>query len=711
MMRQFELVERVMGYDPSADEDALNRAYVFSMKAHGAQLRASGDPYFSHPVEVAGILAGMKLDAASIITGLLHDTVEDTVATLEDIERLFGPDIAKLVDGVTKLSRLELQSDQTKQAENFRKLVLAMSEDIRVLLVKLADRLHNMRTLRFIRDEDKRRRIARETMEIYAPLAERIGMQEMKDELEDLAFSELYPDARQSIIARLAFLRAKGGDLVERIIDELNETLDNGGLQAAVSGREKTAYSVWRKMQNKNVGFEQLSDIMAFRVVVDTVEQCYHALGIIHSRYPVVPGRFKDYISTPKPNNYSSLHTGVIGPQRQRIEMQIRTREMHEVAELGVAAHWVYKQGAPRTEGRQYRWLRELLDILEHASDPQEFLEHTKLEMFQDQVFCFTPKGDLIALPRGATPVDFAYAVHSVIGDTCVGAKINGRLAPLRTPLANGDQVDIITSKAQTPSPTWERFVVTGKARARIRRFVRTQQRQQYLDLGKAILQKAFRNDGHEFQEKALGAVLKAFSCATAEDLYVAVGEGLATGREVVHALHPPKADAKPAKVITLASARGKKAAENAVPIRGLIPGMALHFAGCCHPLPGDRIVGIVTTGKGVTIHTIDCDALANFADTPERWLDVAWTSKGDDAGHVGRINVTLGNEPGSLGSLTTVIGKNHGNITNLKITNRSTDFFEILVDIEVTDVRHLTNIIAALRATPVINSVERARG
>jgi GTP diphosphokinase / guanosine-3',5'-bis(diphosphate) 3'-diphosphatase len=711
MMRQFELVERVKGYDPSADEDALNRAYVFSMKAHGAQLRASGDPYFSHPVEVAGILAGMKLDAASIITGLLHDTVEDTVATLEDIERLFGPDIAKLVDGVTKLSRLELQSDQTKQAENFRKLVLAMSEDIRVLLVKLADRLHNMRTLRFIRDEEKRRRIARETMEIYAPLAERIGMHEMKDELEDLAFSELYPDARQSIIARLAFLRAKGGDLVERIIDELNETLANGGLPAGVSGREKTAYSVWRKMQKKNVGFEQLSDIMAFRVVVDTVEQCYQALGIMHSRYPVVPGRFKDYISTPKPNNYSSLHTGVIGPERQRIEMQIRTREMHEVAELGVAAHWVYKQGAPKTEGRQYRWLRELLDILEHASDPQEFLEHTKLEMFQDQVFCFTPKGDLIALPRGATPVDFAYAVHSVVGDTCVGAKINGRLAPLRTPLANGDQVDIITSKAQTPSPTWERFVVTGKARARIRRFIRTQQRQQYLDLGKAILQKAFRHDGHDFQEKALGAVLKAFNCATIDDLYVAVGEGLATGREVVHALYPPKTDAKPAKVVPLATARGKKALENAVPIRGLIPGMALHFAGCCHPLPGDRIVGIVTTGKGVTIHTIDCDALANFSDTPERWLDVAWHSKGDDAGHVGRISVTLGNEPGSLGSLTTVIGKHHGNITNLKITNRSADFFEILVDIEVTDVRHLTNIIAALRATPAINSVERARG
>ncbi len=710
MMRQFELVERVKAYDPAADEDAINRAYVFSMKAHGSQLRASGDPYFSHPIEVAGILAEMKLDSASIITALLHDTVEDTVATLEDIERLFGPEIARLVDGVTKLSRLELQSDQTKQAENFRKLVLAMSEDIRVLLVKLADRLHNMRTLHFLKDEERRRRIARETMEIYAPLAERIGMHEMEDELEDHAFAELHPDARASIMARLAFLREKGEGLVERIIDELKETLTEGGVVAEVSGREKTAYSVWRKMQQKNVGFEQLSDIMAFRVVVDTVEQCYHALGVLHSHYRVVPGRFKDYISTPKPNNYRSLHTGVIGPERQRIEVQIRTHDMHEVAELGVAAHWVYKQGAPRTEGRQYRWLRELLDILEHAPDPQEFLEHTKLEMFQDQVFCFTPKGDLIALPRGATPVDFAYAVHSVIGDTCVGAKINGRLAPLRTQLANGDQVEVITSKAQTPSPTWERFVVTGKARARIRRFVRTQQRQQYLDLGKAILQKAFRHDGHEFQEKALENVLKTFNCASVEDLFVAVGEGLATGREVVHAIYPPSPDAKPAKVVRLAAARSKKASENAVPIRGLIPGMALHFAGCCHPLPGDRIVGIVTTGKGVTIHTIDCDALANFADTPERWLDVAWNSDGD-LGHVGRINVTLGNEPGSLGSLTTVIGKQAGNITNLKITNRSADFFEILVDIEVKDVKHLTNIIAALRATPVINSVERSRG
>jgi GTP diphosphokinase / guanosine-3',5'-bis(diphosphate) 3'-diphosphatase len=711
VMRQFELVERVKSYDPSLDEDALNRAYVFSMKAHGSQLRASGDPYFSHPVEVAGILSRMKLDSASIVTGLLHDTVEDTVATLEQIEKLFGPEIARLVDGVTKLSRLELQSDQSKQAENFRKLVLAMSEDIRVLLVKLADRLHNMRTLRHLKDEASRKRIARETMEIYAPLAERIGMNDMKDELQDLAFAELQREARDGLLARLAFLKEKGGNLVERIIAALEDTLEKGGIPAKVVGREKTPYSIWRKMQTKAVGFEQLSDIMAFRVVVDSADQCYHALGVIHGRYSVVPGRFKDYISLPKPNEYRSLHTAVIGPEQQRIEIQIRTPEMHEVAELGVAAHWVYKQGAERNEGRQYRWLRELLDVLEHAADPQEFLEHTKLAMFQDQVFCFTPKGDLISLPRGATPVDFAYAVHSQIGDTCVGAKINGKLAPLRSILGNGDQVEIVTSKAQAPSPTWERFVVTAKARARIRRFIRTQQREQYLDLGKVILQKAFRQDGHDMTEKALDLVLDKFKCESVEDLFVAAGAGNVTGREVVAAIFPPAPDAKPAKVVTLSQARSKKAAENAVPIRGLIPGMAVHYAGCCHPLPGDRIVGIVTTGKGVTIHTIDCDALASFADAQDRWLDVAWSTGGEsDARHVGRLNITIGNEPGSLGSLTTVIGKHAGNITNLKITNRSLDFFELLVDIEVQDLKHLTNIIAALRATPVINSVERAR-
>ncbi|HLO76059.1 MAG TPA: bifunctional (p)ppGpp synthetase/guanosine-3',5'-bis(diphosphate) 3'-pyrophosphohydrolase [Magnetospirillum sp.] len=716
MMRQFELVERVRSYDPNADEDAINRAYVFAMKMHGSQKRASGDPYFSHPIEVAGILTKYRLDSSSIITALLHDTIEDTPATLEDIEKLFGAEIGRLVDGVTKLNRIELQSDHAKQAENLRKLVLAMSEDIRVLLVKLADRVHNMRTLHYISKPEKRRRIALETMEIYAPLAERIGMQEIKMELEDLAFTELHGDARASIIARLNFLREQGGDLIGRILEELRKTLEEAGVQATVSGREKTPYSIWLKMQRKNVGFEQLSDIMAFRVAVPSIEDCYRALGVIHSKYPMVPNRFKDYISTPKPNGYRSLHTGVFGPERHRIEVQIRTNEMHEVSELGVAAHWKYKSGGSgkMTDGRQYRWLRELLDILEHASNPDEFLEHTKLEMFQDQVFCFTPKGDLIALPSGATPVDFAYAVHSDVGDTCVGAKINGRIMPLRSRLQNGDQVEIITSKAQTPNPTWERFVVTGKARARIRRFIRTQQRAQYVDLGRAILVRAFRQEGYDFTEKAVDGVLKIFKAPTVDDLIAMVGEGTLTGKEVVSTVYPElKAGApRPDNVVPLAKPKassGLRDKVSAVPIKGLIPGMAVHFAGCCHPLPGDRIVGIVTTGKGVTVHTIDCDNLEQYADTPERWLDISWEA-GEGNAHVGRVDLVVNNEPGALGAVTTVIAKNMGNIINLKITNRTTEFFEMIIDIEVRDVKHLTNIIAALRATPAINSVERAR-
>ena len=715
MIRQYELVERVKAYDPTADEDALNRAYVFAMKAHGSQKRASGDPYFSHPLEVAGILTGMRLDTATIITALLHDTIEDTDVTLAEIDAMFGKGIASLVDGVTKLTRLELQSDQTRQAENFRKLLLAMSEDIRVLLVKLADRLHNMRTLHFIKDQTKRWRVANETMDIFAPLAERIGTREIKDELEDLSFIELNPQAHESLKARLEFLRKEGGTQVPRIIKELKRTLGKAGIEAEVSGREKQPYSIWRKMERKNVEFEQLSDIVAFRIVVDTVEQCYATLGVVHAAYPMVPGRFKDHISTPKPNGYQSLHTAVIGPENMRIEIQIRTAEMQEFAEYGVAAHWHYKRSDGKLtsrEGRQYRWIRELLEILDHAAGPEEFLEHTKLEMFPDQVFCFTPKGDLIALPAGATPVDFAYAVHSEIGDTCVGAKINGRMKPLRTELQNGDQVEIICSKTQTPSPTWERFIVTGKARSHIRRFIRLQRRAQYHDLGKTIMQKAFREVETRFSEKRIVKALPQLQFKTVDDLYTAVGEGTITSRQVIKAALPDT-KLKRARALSPARRRSKsaKTGKNAVPIRGLIPGMAINFAGCCHPLPGDRIVGIVTTGKGVTIHTIDCETLDSFSDTPERWLDVSWdTDPNNPETHVGRLSVVMANEPGSLGSMSTVIAKNLGNINNLKITNRSLDFFEMLVDVEVNDVKHLTNIIAALRATAAISTVERAR-
>lgn len=714
LIRQYELVDRVRAYDSKVDEELLNKAYVFSMKAHGTQMRHSGDPYFSHPLEVANILTEMKLDSASIATALLHDTIEDTGATKEQLTDMFGSEVAHMVEGVTKLSRLEFQSEKAQQAENFRKLVVAMAEDIRVLLVKLADRLHNMRTIHHVKKPEKRRMKAMETLEIYAPLAQRMGIKQMQEELEDLAFSVLHAEARDSILARLNFLRSEGSDVVNTIITDLQGVMDKAGLKAKVIGREKTPYSIWKKMQRKNIVFEQLSDIIAFRIIVDSNADCYHALGIIHSQYSVVPGRFKDFISTPKPNGYQSLHTGVIGPLKQRVEIQIRTKHMDEVAELGVAAHWAYKQDDEKTDGRQYRWLRELLDIVESAQRPEEFLDYTRLELFQDQVFCFSPKGDLIALPRGSTPVDFAYAVHSKVGDKCVGAKVNGRMVPLRTSLRNGDQVEIITSKTGAPSPAWERFVVSAKARSHIRRFVRQQQRGEYVALGKPMLQKLFAEEGLTFHEKELEAVVGKFQAEDLDDLYANIGASLHSARDVLRALYPqhqPKQPEKPAKKSDPKAEKEKDKKTKPLTLRGLIPGMAVHYARCCHPLPGDRIVGIVVTGKGVTIHTTDCDTLESFASQPERWIDVAWDDSAFHAGSViGRLNVVIANLPSALANLTGAISKANGNITNLKITNRSVDFFDVFVDVEVSNVQHLTTIMAGIRSTPLMISVERAK-
>jgi len=711
MIRQFELVEKVRDYDPAVNEVGINKAYIFAMQKHGSQRRASGDPYFSHPLEVAWLLADMRLDSGSIITALLHDTVEDTDASLTDIKRLFGEDIARLVDGVTKLNKIEIQSDRTKQAENFRKLVLAMSEDIRVLLVKLADRLHNMRTLGFVKSEVSRRRSAAETMDIYAPLAERIGMQPWRDELVDLAFAELNPDARNSIITRLELLRSNGRDLSEKVIVALHKTLSESALNAEVSGREKAAYSIWTKMQRKAAPFEALTDIMAFRVIVGSVEECYRALGAIHGAYQVLPGRFKDYISTPKPNGYQSLHTGVIGPERMRIEVQIRTREMHEIAEYGLASHWRYKQGDAVHDGKQFAWIRSLLDILDEAGGAEEFLEHTKLEMFQDQVFCFTPKGDLIGLPNGATVVDFAYAVHSEVGDHCVGARINGRIAPVRSKLSNGDEVEVLTSKNKTPSPEWGQFVATGRAKARIRRLIRLEQRDQYISLGREVAKAAAAEAGQNFSERMLRPVLKKFELETHDDLFAALGEGLFTEAELISVL-APKAAPSTTKVGEDRQA-GKSAAsqENtnvkALPLKGLIPGMAVHYARCCHPLPGDQIIGIVTSGKGVTVHVSDCATLEAFSHTPERWLDVDWEEKSLER-RVGRVRITLQNSPGALGAVSNTIGRQGGNISNLRFSSRAEDFFELIVDIEVDSLDHLAIIIAALRADSVITTIER---
>jgi guanosine-3',5'-bis(diphosphate) 3'-pyrophosphohydrolase len=711
MMRQYELVERVRGYDPAVDEEALNRAYVFSMQVHGSQMRASGDPYFSHPVEVAGILTDYRLDTASIVTGLLHDTVEDTVATIDEIEHLFGPEVARLVDGVTKLSRLETQSPDTRHAENFRKLLLAISEDIRVLLVKLADRLHNMRTLHYISEPGKRERIARETMDIYVPLAERIGIQEIKDELEDMAFRELYPHVSDSIASRLEFLKEQGDDIVEGISDELYRELAEVDIETWISGRTKRPVSIWRKMQRKNVEYEQLTDIIAFRVVVASLEDCYKALGVIHTKYRMIPGEFDDYISTPKPNGYQSLHTGIIGPNGHRIEIQIRTTQMHDVAELGVAAHWQYKQGAALTEGKRYHWVRQLLDILENSNNPDEFLEHTKLEMFPDQVFCFTPRGGIINLPQGATSIDFAYAVHSEIGDRCIGTRINGKMAPLRTEIKNGDQVEVLTSADGTPSPTWEQWVVTGKARAHIRRYIRSERREEFTKLGNAILDRAFRDLGYDPGDDVNSRVLKLFHAESLDDLIAMIGSGDASVNDVVAELVPDDLLQKSA-LEKFDTADGNGASSNwengPIAIRGLTPGMAVHYASCCHPLPGDKIMGILTPGKGVTIHTRDCETLESFADTPERWVEVNWDLGPETS--VGRINLVVANERGALGTLTTVIGRHLGNINNLKITGRSADFFDMVLDIEVGSSGHLNDIVAALRATREVNSVERAR-
>jgi len=714
VIRQFELVDMVKAYDPDIDEMSLNRAYVFSMKAHGLQKRASGDPYFSHPLEVAGILTGMQLDCDTIVTALLHDTIEDTVATYAQIEELFGVDIAKMVDGVTKLSELEYTSETSKQAENFRKFLLAMSNDIRVLLVKLADRLHNMRTLHFIKKPEKRARISRETLDIYAPLAERIGMQELMNELEGLAFPHVYPEAHESIMKRLDYLYANTENIRDEVIKELEKIFAENFLDAEVVGRRKQPYSIWKKITYRNVSLENQADLFAFRVIVDDVEGCYKALGILHGVWPAVPGLLKDYISMPKPNGYQSIHTVVIGPQRKRIEVQIRSTEMDIIAEKGVAAHWRYKNEASKKDGAHYRWLQDLLEILEHAADPEEFLEHTKIAMYQNQVFCFTPKGELINLPAGSTVVDFAYAVHTMIGDTCVGGKVNGEPAQLKRILSNGDQVQILTSKAQKPHQSWENFVVTGKAKAAIRRFTRQLQKNEYIELGEEILKHSFELEKREYTKKAVTSAAKKLNLkGGASAVFEKVGSGEIPDRKVLEIIFPrlkDKKDTKKTGPIVIDTKRAHKGGDNQLPIKGLVPGLKVHISKCCHPLPGDRIVGIVSEGKGIMVHTIDCEALDVYTEAPEAWLDLSWHPS-EDSGEIfiGRVDMMLKHVPGALASVLSIVAQDDGNVSNVKFKERSADVFRIELDLEVRDVKHLTDVISALGASKYVNSIERA--
>lgn len=700
------LIDRMRGYDPHVDGERLERAFELGKTAHAGQLRASGEPYFTHPVAVANLLIDMRLDVDTVITALLHDTVEDCGVELATLAGQFGDDVAQLVDGVTKLSRIAIQSSPSSaQAENFRKLLLAMSEDVRVLLVKLADRTHNMRTLSFIRKEEKRRRIARETMDIFAPLAERIGVTSLQSELEDTAFEVLDAEMRQGIINRLDFMVSESEILIPMISVELQSKLEQIGIESSVNGRMKTPYSIWTKMQRKKVSMDQLADIMAFRVLVPDVSDCYRALGQLHLNYPTVMGRFKDYISTPKRNGYQSLHTGVIGPENHKIEVQIRTPEMHNIAEHGVAAHWNYKDPIQEINTRKIKWIQELVGILDEEAGADEFLEHTKLDLYKDQVFCFTPRGDLIAMPKGATAVDFAFAVHTKIGETCVGVRINGKTRQLATELENGDQIEILTEPNAKPKAEWESFVLTGRAKSAIRRFIRAQRASEFSRIGKALIQKTFREHNKSFRSRSLERALGAFGVTKLEELFVLVGEDRLSPRKVLEKLHPDTVTDENVPV------RPNAARSNSKPsltIRGDNSGTAVTMARCCHPLPGESIVGIFTTGKGVTVHTIGCATLSKFNDTPELWLDVDW--EGDTTRMVnGRLNTVLSNEPGSLASVATVISQQGGNISNIQLSDRNPDFFHILLDLEVKDVEHMRTIIAVLQTNKYVESVERA--
>ena len=751
MMRQYELVERVLAYDPKADEALLNRAYVYAMKAHKNQQRASGDPYFSHPLEVAAILTDLKLDDATIATALLHDTIEDTEATREEIDKQFGPEIGALVEGLTKIKKLDLVTKQAQQAENFRKLLLAISSDVRVLLVKLADRLHNMRTLEHMKPE-KRMRISEETVEIYAPLAGRMGMQWLRDELEELAFRWMQPEAFAMVEKKLAELREANKGLVEEITKTLREKLASRGIKADVSGREKKPFSIWSKMERKQISLEQLSDIYGFRVLVDEPEDCYRVIGVVHTSWHLVPGRFKDYISNPKPNGYQSLHTTLIGLRHRRVELQIRTAKMHDIAEHGVAAHVLYKdringfrqlEGAPNPEGNAYHWLRRLVDTLLEGDNAEEFLEHTKLELFQDQVFCFTPKGRLIALPRGATPIDFAYAVHTDVGNGTVGCRINGIHVPLVTELRNGDEVTIETSTAKTPPAAWEQIARTGKARSAIRRATRDAQRKQWGTLGRQMLGTAFAKYNREYSDDIVARNIGRFSQKSVDELAAAVGRGEVATHMVVGALIPeaatrpvpPPARARRNRLETrteegwfnvaknigmkfrwpgsagAAGAAADGAAEGsaqALKIRGLKGDLPVSF-GDAGAVPGDRIVGIMSPGEGIKIYQIHSPKLQRFDDRNDLWMDVTWDIPEDsDERFPATIDVSVLNEPGILAQVAQVIGDADGNIDTLRMMRRAGDFTTMRIGLEIWDLEHLNKIMAGLKAKPVVNAVDR---
>ena len=698
-----QLYKKISKYDNIVSQETISKAYLLSKKAHTNQYRGSGEEYFTHPLAVADYLAEMKLDSSTIITALLHDVVEDTKVTIQNINDEFGNEISRLVDGVTKLSKLDLKFGFA-QAENFRKLLLASSDDIRVLLVKLADRLHNIRTIDGIKNNEKKSKICFETLEIFAPLAERLGINAIQRELEDRCFAVLKPETRESILKRLKLIYSKDELNIPFITKEIEELLKKNNINSKVTGRVKSSYSIWKKMQYKNLSMDQLSDIMAFRVIVDDVESCYKGLGILHQEYTAIMGRFKDYISAPKRNGYQSLHSSLIGPKKTKIEVQIRTSIMDQFALNGVAAHWIYKEGKKWSEGIRYKWVRELIQILEESNEPEEFLENTKLEMYNDQIFCFTPKGNLIILPKGANAVDFSYAVHSEVGNAAVGVKINNKNRLITTEIKNGDQVEILTSKNGFPDPKWIESCITGKAKSAIRRFIRNREIKEFLHLGTALLQKEYRQQKKRMHEKSLIKVINEFDLSDVQELLIEIGKGNINSREVLNFLYPNKENLK-----TKLPSLKKPLSKESMKIKGIVSGMAIHYAHCCHPLPGERIVGIVTTGKGITVHALDCFALEKFNDMPEIWLELSWDREGQSF-HKGSLVAVLANEPGSLADVTKIISLNDGNISNIQVFSRDLDYYKFNIDLEVKNITHLNQIIAAMRLSEFVESVERGK-
>ena len=702
-----ELIDLTKEYIPQNQLHLINSALNFSINAHLNQTRKSGEPYINHPIEVAKILSGIKLDTFSIVAGLLHDTIEDTNIELNEIESKFGKEVGNLVDGLTKINHFSLKVNNQKLGENYKKLLLASTKDLRVILIKLADRLHNMRTLEYLDDNYKKIRIALETIEVYTPLAQRLGMREWQEQLEDLAFKYIDPEAKKSILERLDYLNSKDKNLVEVITSDLKKIFLNENAECEIYGRIKTPYSIWNKIKRKDISFEQLSDIMAFRVITNSTRDCYKLMGLIHRKFPYIHGRFKDFISSPKNNGYRALHTSVIGPKNKKIEIQFRSNVMNEIAEYGVAAHWKYKNPkiVNKEDSREYKWMHDLLDLMNQSFNQDDLISNAKIKLFENDIYVFSPKGDVIELPLKSTPIDFAYAIHTEVGDKCIAAKINGSLQPLKSILKNGDQVEIITSKESQPSPLWERFVKTSKVKSQIRKFMRSKKRDEYIIFGKDILINAFKKEGIEFSLTAIEKILKEFNCKDSDGIFELVGSGSVTSTNIIKAIFPELK-------ISFSKKNKNTSATSSVKLKGLTAGMTYHLAGCCSPIVGDKVVGIVTAGIGVSVHIIDCEILSSYSDSPERWLDISWEKNNSSTQQsVSRINVIIQNLPGSLGKVTTVIAKNNGNISNINFSTRKTDFFEIIIDIEVRDINHLNNIIAALRLITEVSSLTRVKG